>query len=344
MVVAVSEAELAAAAAETGTAEDTVTAALGAVLVGGVYADGWAHFNVAGLESIFTPWHAVLYGGFLLLVAWMAVLLLRRRTAMGRWVVPSGYGWGWIGVAVFALGGFGDMAWHLAFGAEVGINALISPAHLLLLSGGILMITSPVRTATRSPWSRRRGWPAVIALAAATALVGFFLSYVSVFVDPAAQEAIVLVPEAAPGHRAAEMSAIAGLNAYLVTTVLLVVPVLFLRRNRLLPPAALTVLVAAVALPAAALTNLTYWAPAVAAVGVAGLLDVLLTVGPDLPDTAAALLLPLAVWGGQLLAMASSGDLRWPAELWAGVVLLSLLAALSLAQLTQPRTGSSVRS
>ncbi len=44
---------------------------LGWVLVSGLYADGWAHVNVPGLETFFTPWHGVLYGSFALLVAWL---------------------------------------------------------------------------------------------------------------------------------------------------------------------------------------------------------------------------------------------------------------------------------
>ena len=69
-----------------------MTAALGALLVGGVYADGWAHLNVVGLESFFTPWHAVLYGGFVLLGAWMTLLVLLRRTRTSQWLVPTGFG------------------------------------------------------------------------------------------------------------------------------------------------------------------------------------------------------------------------------------------------------------
>src|SRR5215469_8876772 len=34
---------------------------LGVFLLGG-FTDGWAHNNIDGLDSFFTPWHAVLYG------------------------------------------------------------------------------------------------------------------------------------------------------------------------------------------------------------------------------------------------------------------------------------------
>ena len=35
--------------------EDTVTGLLGVWLIGALFADGWAHFNVAALENFFTP-------------------------------------------------------------------------------------------------------------------------------------------------------------------------------------------------------------------------------------------------------------------------------------------------
>jgi len=45
--------------------DGTVTFA-GLGLLGGLYLDGWAHVHLRGLESFFTPWHGVLYTGFLL--------------------------------------------------------------------------------------------------------------------------------------------------------------------------------------------------------------------------------------------------------------------------------------
>ena len=323
--------------------EDAVTAVAGAVVVVGVYTDGWAHINLGGLESFFTPWHAILYGGSAVLVGWMAALVLLRRRRTGRWLVPAGYGWGWVGAALFALGGAGDMVWHLVFGIEVGIEALVSPTHLLLLTGGVLMLTSPVRAALAHGWSPPRRWPAVLAVAGAVALAGFFLSYLSVFTDPAARQALVVIPHGAPGHEAAELLPVAGLGAYLVSTVLMVAPVLFLRRRQLLPPGAITVVVAAVALPPAVLTELEFWAPALSAITAAALLDLAVAQRRYLSDISLASSLPVAVWGGQLLGLALTGTLGWSPELWAGVVILSALTAAGLAwtmpTATQGRAG-----
>lgn len=301
-------------------------------MVGGVYTDGWAHINLGALESFFTPWHAILYGGSAALIAWMAALLLLCRQRAGWWSMPAGYGSGWVGAAVFTLGGVGDMVWHLIFGVEVGVEALVSPTHLLLLTGGVLMLTSPVRAALAHDRPRSHRWSAVLAVAGAVALAGFFLSYLSVFTNPAAREALIVIPHGAPGHDAAELLPVVGLGAYLVSTVLMVAPVLFLRRHRLLPIGSITVVVAAVALPPAVLTELEFWAPALSAVAAAALLDLAVTRRPSLSDVSLALSLPVVVWGGQLLGLALTGNLGWPPELWAGVMMLSALTAAGLVQ------------
>ncbi len=330
---------------EATVAENATTALLGAVLVGGVYADGWAHLNVPGLDTFFTPWHGVLYGGFALLAGWLAVMVWRRRSRRGgSGSGPAGYGWGVVGVALFAVGGLLDMAWHLVFGVEAGIDALVSPTHLILLTGGMLMVTSPLRaSAPRRPLGGApvHRWVAVVAMATATALAGFFLSYLSVFVDPAVREPVTSLPEGAPGHRVAELPVVAGLAGYLVSTLLLVTPLLFLRRRARLPQGAVTALVAAVAIPAAALEQMTFAVPAAAALVGAALVDLIVAVRPHLATTVLAGLVPGLVFPAQLFGLAATDNLQWPVPLWSGVVGLSVLASLALALLSRPWTADS---
>ena len=51
--------------AQTGQRDDLVTTALSGWVVAGMVLDAWAHQNVSQLETFFTPWHAVLYTGFM---------------------------------------------------------------------------------------------------------------------------------------------------------------------------------------------------------------------------------------------------------------------------------------
>lgn len=92
-------------------------------LVVGLFVDGWAHNNDKP-ESFFTPWHGLLYSGFVATAAWMTWLVacgVRRGAAVGD-AVPLGYGPGLVGVAVFALGGVVDAVWHQVFGFEVDLE------------------------------------------------------------------------------------------------------------------------------------------------------------------------------------------------------------------------------
>src|SRR6266540_7541990 len=102
--------------------QDGVAAVLGLWMIGGLYADGWAHLNVGGLDSFFTPWHGVLYSGFTATAGWLAwtIWSSRRRSPGGGWRawLPQPYRLGALSVIVFGLAGVADMLWHLAFGIE----------------------------------------------------------------------------------------------------------------------------------------------------------------------------------------------------------------------------------
>lgn len=309
---------------------DLVAATLGLLTVGGLYADGWAHLNVGGLETFFTPWHALLYGNFTLLVAWIGWSTWRHRPGDGarRGVIPTGYGLGVVGIMLFALGGVLDMVWHLLFGIEVGIEALVSPTHLVLLIGAALLLSSPIRSAMadRSP-SALHSWAVVLGVASVAALAAFFLSYLSVFTEPQSTLPLTTIPEAAPGHKTAELATVAGLGGYLITTLLLALPVDYLRRTGRLPAGALTVIVIAVAAPAAALNEFAYLWPLVGAVIAAAVVD---AAARYTERRILVALLIGAVWAGQLAGLAAMGELRWPVELWAGVAALSTLLALGI--------------
>ncbi|MFR9802717.1 hypothetical protein ACL02T_10490 [Pseudonocardia sp. RS010] len=326
-----------------------MTAAFGAWMIVGLFADGWAHFNVPGLESFFTPWHGLLYSGFAAGAGWLGVLACRHRD--GRvWFrsLPAGYGLGAVGVGVFGFGGLADMGWHGLFGVEAGLDALVSPTHLVLLFGGMLLLTTPLRAGWARPWPSSVGaarlrlliehLPPILSLALATALAAFFLLYTSVFSRPVAAEALTTIPEGMPGHEQAELPAGAGLSAYLITTVLVVVPLLLAQRLDRRPPGSTLLVVAVVAWLSAAVAPTAYGLVSAAAVTVAaGLVD-MVVVGLDRLNASAmtrlvlsAAAAPVLLWPAQLGAAAAVGDLGWPVELWSGVVVLSGLLAAALA-------------
>src|SRR4051812_5841929 len=158
----------------SGTAfEDAVTCLVSAWLLGGLVLDGWAHQFRPGLETFFTPWHAVLYAGFTATALWTLLTHHRRRL---RGVAHTGYEAGLWGAIVFGIGGFLDGLWYTLIGIEVSIAALNSPPHLIMFLGAILLVTSPWRSATRSGFVASPGdkASACVSLATAIGLTGFF--------------------------------------------------------------------------------------------------------------------------------------------------------------------------
>jgi hypothetical protein len=167
---------------------DWLMAALSTLFVIGLHLDGWAHNHGQVDNTFFTPWHAVLYGSFAL-VGLALVVTQFRNVARGHsflQALPRGYGLALVGVILFGLGGGFDFVWHSLFGFEANLEALISPAHLLLAFGAFLFLTSPLRAA----WYRRdsSGWrdlfPAVASLTLIFTLFSFFTQYAHFLNEP----------------------------------------------------------------------------------------------------------------------------------------------------------------
>jgi hypothetical protein len=253
--------------------------------------------------------------------------------------VPAGYGLGLVGVALFVAGGVADGAWHTMFGVEVGVAALLSPTHLLLLSGGLLMVTSPVRSAWSSPGLPARApalalLPALWATALTTAVVLFFFQYLSAYVTRAPSTAEAAGPNGL-------LTTIVGVASVLVTNVIVLAPVLLLARRWRLPFGTVALLATAGAVGLTSLREFTLGAlvPAMLAGGLAT--DVLvawLRPGPDRPGAfrTVALLAPTLLWGAWMVAYALAYGIAWPPELWAGVLGMASLTGLGLSVLVLP--------
>jgi hypothetical protein len=147
----------------------------------GLFFDGWAHIEHLP-DSFWTIWHAILYSGFAATATVIAGAVAIRRQAVPSWraAIPRGYEASLVGAFVFAVGGLLDMGWHLAFGVEVGNDALLSPSHLLLALGGALLATGPLRADLyRGDRSRSLAerLPMVLSLTAFFSLLTFFTLY-----------------------------------------------------------------------------------------------------------------------------------------------------------------------
>ena len=323
-----------------GWGDDLAAALLGTWVVGGLFLDGWAHLNQPGLETFFSRWHAVFYLGFAVSTVVLARLVARHQR--GRFdpaLVPAGYGLGLVGVVLFVAGGVADGVWHTMFGVETGVAALLSPSHLLLLGGGLLMVTSPVRSAWTSPDLPARSparslAPALWATALTTAVVLFFFQYLSAFVSRAPSMAETDGP-------AGILTTIVGVASVLVTNLIVVAPVLLLARRWRLPFGTVTLLAGVGAVGLTSLREFVLGAlvPAMVAGGLAtDLLIARLRPGPDRPGAfrAVAALAPVLLWGAWMAAYALAYGIAWPPELWAGVLGMASLSGLGLSVLVLP--------
>lgn len=168
---------------------DLWIAFVGLWFIVGLFVDGTAHNHGAVDDTFFTPYHALLYSGVLaagITLAYTQYRNVSRGYAFTR-ALPRGYALSLIGaILFFAAGGF-DMVWHEMFGFEASLEALISPAHLLLATAGLLILTGPLR----SMWQRTHlapTWatmlPMILTFTLLLSVVTFFLQFAYAFTSP----------------------------------------------------------------------------------------------------------------------------------------------------------------
>lgn len=144
----------------------------------GAHLDAWAHHHVPQLETFFTPWHAVLYSGFIANAAVLGTVWWRSKARLRTWRrgVPRGYELSLLGCLVFGAGGILDMCWHLVFGIERDFAALLSPTHLILMTGAGMIVSGPLQASWQSGLPRSR-LPALLSAALLLSVLSFFLQF-----------------------------------------------------------------------------------------------------------------------------------------------------------------------
>jgi hypothetical protein len=309
-------------------------------MVVGLFLDGWAHDNNKP-ETFFTPWHGVLYSGFVAAAAAALAVAWRSQRPGAAWwsSLPRGHGLTLGALVLFALGAFGDLVWHEAFGFEVALEALLSPTHLVLLVSGLVALSAPLRAAwmasDASPRSLREFAPTVLSLALLVALVGFFLLYLSPFVNDAAGarfDRVAAAPHDHPSTEVGELQQILGVASILVTTVLLVVPIHLVLRRWRPPPGTFALLVGVVVALFVGLDEFSQAGLLPAGLIAGAAADVVVRRGwTALAGVAATVAMWLAYFG---LYQLTVGTVAWSAELWAGTVTLAGLVAAAIALLT----------
>ena len=326
-------------------------------LLAGVYLDGWAHLHVPELESFFTPWHAVLYSGFLAAATFLVGSLLRNRMKGFPWAkaLPDGYQLSLVGAVIFAAAGVGDMLWHLAFGVESDFEALFSPTHLGLALGAALIGTGPLRAGWRrsdldtDPRSWATQLPVVLSLA-------FLLSEFTFFTQDAHPFGLTWPAEALRPSQAAvrllgyhssteEMFQLLGAFGFILQSGILMSVVLLALRRWPLRPGTLTLIFTLNASLMAFMRDIflatsPYVLVLVAILGgaAADLLLWRLRPSTERPGRLRcfAFLVPTLLYTLYFLALMLTGGIWWSVPMWTGSVVYAGLVGWLLSYLLVP--------
>ena len=312
----------------------TLAALFGLWMIIGLFLDGWAHDNQKP-ETFFTPWHGVLYSGFTLATLFAVHRAVRSRAPDRPWreTLPRGHGLTLVALAVFGVGAAGDLVWHEVLGIEVGIEALLSPTHLLLLASGVVALSAPVRAAWLEPGdrpSRRDFLPVALSTALLTALVAFFVLYLSPFSNDAAGTAFERFQGQVHDHPSSDVGELqqqVGIASILLNSVVLAVPVAVLLRRWRTPAGTFTLVFGLLVLLFEGVAEFAQAPVALAGIFAGMMADNLAArrrVPIALVCASAVGVLWLAYFG---LYAFDEGGVRWSAELWTGATFLGALLA-----------------
>lgn len=310
---------------------DWAMTALSALFLAGLWVDGWAHFHGRTDESFFTPWHFLFYGSFGVVALFLGYHQLRSASkgfSFAR-ALPKGYLLSLVGVAVFAVSGFGDMIWHTLFGIEGGSEALTSPTHIGLGIGMGLIFTGPVRAAwlrlRDSNLTAARGWgqigPVVVSMTLLLTLLLFFTSYSTPVVTPVAVER---------GFDAQDF----GVTGIFLTSLLTSGILAVLMWNWRLPFGAFTLIFGFSTALLTMLNDVFLLVPGALIAGlIVDVLYVLLKPSACAPGRFIALstLAPVAYFAAYFITIDAVDTIRWSVHVWTGAIFISGLMGSMMA-------------
>jgi hypothetical protein len=312
-----------------GSRFDWAFAILATLLVVAGYSDAWIDRNIAPEPWLHAPSQA----------AWLFLTLFLAGTALARWrserrletIIPTGYELSAVGCIVFAVGILAGLWWSEAFGTEiVGVPAIFRPPNLLQITGGVLIVTGPLRAAI-GRGELVAGPTTLISATLVFAAITFFSQFNHPYINDWAAN-----PRALPQFIAEELGALGLLmQAAIVTGGIL----LLLRQVRL-PVGSITFMLTFTSLLLCAQQGHYQYVLVAAAVGI--LSDLLLLWAKPRPDRLVQLRV-FAAGTGALLPGAylaevqlQNGQIAWHTDVVYGSILICGLAGWLMSYLTFP--------
>jgi hypothetical protein len=332
--------------------DDLITSLLATTLVAGLFLDGWNHINLqnGALGSFWTIWHALLYAGFNVTALWVVTRnphLYTKGMKPAPYMHPLlglrlRYPLAILGLGLAAIGLFGDIAWHTAFGEETGVARVIAPFHLFLFAGAAGLASASLRSGWYAPQfypresSFRTVFPALLSLTLVTCVAAFMFQWLDGFLDWTPSVVIGRIPaDLASDPRIRGTVEFAGAARVLMTNLILLSGLLLGLRRWHLPFGSATFLFVGVSFAMSALSSFDLGATVFAAL-VGGLVADLI-VDWYVPDPEHALgyrvmagVTPLALWTTYFLILTFVYDIVWPFDLWLGTTFLAAISGLLL--------------
>lgn len=311
-------------------------------LFAGLYLDGWAHNNIPEqIDSFFTPWHLILYSGYAVSAVILGVTyILNLRRGYG-WLqaLPRAYMTSLLGVIIFAVAGNLDFVWHWLFGFEENVEALVSPSHLSLAVGGVMMMSGPLRAARERSGLQtdKISWRAFLSLFVVVGVFTFFTQFSNAFSHPH-----IFVGKAPLGDT--YFWDVALISYVLIPTMLLMSAIIMVVLRWKLPFGSLTLLLAGNSTLMLLMTwrySHEQWFTLIAAV-IGGLLaDVLLvTLKPSATRVSTlrwfSFLVPAIFFLAYFLSLILTQGIWWNSNMWLGMIFFSGIIGLGLSWLAIP--------
>jgi hypothetical protein len=322
---------------------DLLALALATWVIIGIFVDVNAHNHGQVDDTFFTQWHFLLYSGVL---ANGVVLGIAQVRNVGQGYafsksLPKGYWLSFVGVLIFALGGGFDFAWHSAFGFEADLEALLSPAHLILATGATLFLTGPLRAL----WGRAEvtgGWrdlfPAIASATITLSLLTLFTEFANIMAQPD-----VFIADARPFGDVFPWDATA-INSVLIPAFLISGALLLLIRRWTLPLGTVTFVLVVNAVMMFYL-RMGYtgddWLVVLAAL-VAGVIGdaILLRLKPSIQPVGAlrlfAFVVPFSYFLAYFLILIATSGLWWTIHMWLGAAFMAGVIGLGMSYLLAP--------
>ena len=312
----------------------------------GLYLDGWAHNNIADtIDSFFTPWHGVLYSGYAVTAAVLGLAYLSNVRKGYSWLraLPSEYMLSWLGAIIFAVAGNLDFIWHSIFGFEKDVEALVSPSHLILAVGGVMMMSGPLRTAWQKFASKenKMPWRALLSLFFVVGVFTFFTQFSNAFSHPQ-----VFVGNKPAGDT--YFWDVALISYVLIPTVVLMSAILMIVLRWELPVGSLTFLIAGNSILMFLMTwsySHEQWQILIAAMVGGILADMLLVALKPSVNREKALRwfsfsVPAILSLSYFLSLIFTHGIWWNSNMWLGMIFFSGVTGLGLSWLAVPRFSS----